>query len=65
MDYIITYFIIGYFISLGFNLIIYFLSVEEEFAIKEILGVMVFWPLVTHQFIKELINNHDEFNERR
>jgi hypothetical protein len=44
---------------------VYFSPVEEGFTTKEILGVMVFWPLVTYQFIKELINNHDEFNGRR
>ncbi len=58
MDYIINYLIIGYFISLGFHLMIYFSPVPEKFTAKDALSTMVLWPLVTYGFIKELIKRH-------
>ncbi len=57
MDYIINYFIIGYFISLGFCIMMHFSPVEEKFVTKDALGVIFFWPLVSYQFIKEIIKH--------
>jgi len=65
MDYIINYLIIGYFISLGFHAMVYFSPAEEKFTAKDALGTIFFWPLVTYQFIKELIKQHNEHNRRR
>jgi hypothetical protein len=65
MNYITNYLIIGYFISLAFHLMVCFSPVEERFTTKDVLGTILFWPLVTYQFIKELIKNHDEYNGRR
>lgn len=58
-DYIINYLIIGYFISLGFHLIVWFSPVEEKFTIKDVLGTIFFWPLVTYGFIKEIIKHRN------
>ncbi len=65
MDYIIYYLIIGYFVSLGFHMMIYFSPVEEKFTAKDALGTIIFWPLITYGFIKELIKHHNEHNRRR
>ena len=64
MDYIIYYLIIGYFISLGFHTMVYFSPVKEKFTAKDIIGTMIFWPLITYGFIKELIKHHNEHNRR-
>ncbi len=64
MDYLEYYLIVGYFVSLGFHLLIYFSPVEEKFTAKDALGTMVFWPLVTYGFIKEIIRHHKNNNER-
>jgi hypothetical protein len=64
MDYVIYYLSIGYFVSLGFHTMVYFSPVEEKFTTKDIIGTMIFWPLVTYQFIKELIKHHNEHNRR-
>lgn len=58
MNYIINYFIIGYFVSLGFHLVVYFSPVEEKFTAKDVLGTIIFWPLITYGFVKELIKNY-------
>jgi len=58
MDYIIYYLIIGYFVSLGFHAMVYFSPVEEKFTAKDALGTIIFWPLITYGFIKELIKHH-------
>jgi hypothetical protein len=65
MDYIIGYLIIGYFVSLGFHIMIYFSPVEEKFDAKDALGTMALWPLVSYGFIKELIKHYNEYNGRR
>lgn len=65
MDYIIYYLIIGYFVSLGFHAMVYFSPVEEKFTAKDALGTIIFWPLITYGFIKELIKHHNEHNRRR
>ena len=65
LSYLINYLIIGYFVSLGFHLMIHFSPVKEKFTTKDVIGVMVFWPLVTYGFIKELIKRHNEHNGRR
>lgn len=62
MDYIINYLIIGYFISLGFYLLMYFSPIGEKFTTRDALGTIIFWPLISYQFIKEIIKNH---NDRR
>lgn len=62
MDYIINYLIIGYFISLGFYLLMYFSPIGEKFTARDALGTIIFWPLISYQFIKEIIKNH---NDRR
>jgi hypothetical protein len=59
MNFILNYFIIGYFVSLGFTLILYFSPVEEKFTNKDIIGTIIFWPLVTYGFIKEIIKHHN------
>jgi hypothetical protein len=59
MDYIINYLIIGYFISLGFYLIAWFSPVENEFTTKDVIGIIIFWPLPTYGFIKELIKQRN------
>ena len=59
MNYIINYLIIGYFISLGFHLMIYFSPVPEKFTAKDALGTMIFWPWVTYGFIRELIKKYN------
>ena len=61
MDYIVNYLIIGYFISLGFYLIAYLTSsLEIEFTGKDILLMIIFWPLVTYGFIKEMIKYNND-----
>jgi hypothetical protein len=62
MDYIINYLIIGYFISLGFYLLMYFSPIGEKFTARDALGTIIFWPLISYQFIKEIIKHH---NDRR
>ena len=62
MDYIINYLIIGYFISLGFYLLMCFSPIGEKFTARDALGTIIFWPLISYQFIKEIIKNH---NDRR
>jgi hypothetical protein len=59
MNFILNYFIVGYFISLGFALMLYFSSVKEKFTNKDIIGTIIFWPLVTYGFIKELIKQYN------
>jgi hypothetical protein len=38
---------------------VYFSPVEEKFTAKDALGVIIFWPLVTYEFIKEIIKHHN------
>jgi len=64
MDYIIAYLIIGYFVSLGFHLMIYFSPVEEKFTAKDALGIIILWPLATYGFIKEIIKHKNGPNGR-
>ena len=59
MEYIIDYLIIGYFVSLGFHAMVYFSPVEEKFTAKDALGTIIFWPLITYGFIKEIIKHHN------
>lgn len=59
MNYIITYLILGYFVSLGFHLMIYFSPIEEKFTAKDALGTMVLWPLAIYGFIKEIIRHRN------
>lgn len=65
MNYITNYLIIGYFISLGFQLMVWFSPAKEKFIARDVIGIIIFWPLITYGFIKELIKHHDEHNRRR
>ena len=60
MDYIINYFIIGYFISLSFYLMILFSPMEEKFKTKDCIWAMFIWPFIVFEFIKELINYYKD-----
>jgi hypothetical protein len=60
MDYILSYFIIGYFISLSFYLMILFSPMEEKFKTKDCILVIFVWPLVVFEVIKEFINKYKD-----